>query len=205
MIEGHSPHRNELWHSWYIFCTIWYILKNIWYILELLKPLSYYPWSVYSFKDLWEVIRDRFLLQNGLWNTYLHFHSPFLHLETLRKLLKVVPHLITDFGNIGTSFTKFDTSLAKFGTSFTKFGTLWRIYQILWRMYQGFQSAFWGGDRPPIHFLMGSKMKSCIIHVQMGNPKTIRSDVPNFERDVPSVPKCISKRGLAPNHFIMGF
>ena len=64
----------------------------------------------------------------------------------------------------------------------------------------------------PNHFLIGSKMKSCIIHVQMGDPKTIELDVPNlmndapnFERDVPSVPKCISKRGLAPNHFIMGF
>ena len=64
----------------------------------------------------------------------------------------------------------------------------------------------------PNHFLMGSKMKSCIILVQMGDPKTVgldvpnlMNDVPNFERDVPSVPKCISKRGLAPNHFIMGF
>ena len=25
-------------------------------MLELLKPLSYYPWSVYSFRDLWEVL-----------------------------------------------------------------------------------------------------------------------------------------------------
>ena len=52
----------------------------------------------------------------------------------------------------------------------------------------------------PNHFLMGSKMKLCIIHVQMGNPKTIGSDVPNvmkdvpnFVKDVPSLPKCISR------------
>ena len=64
----------------------------------------------------------------------------------------------------------------------------------------------------PNHFLMGSKMKSWIIHVQMRVPETIGSDVPNlmndipnFERGVPSVPKCISKRGSAPNHFLMGF
>ena len=89
-------------------------LVHFWYILELLKPLSYYPWSVYSFRDLWEVIGDCSLLRNGLWNTYLHFHSPFLPLETLRKLLKVVPHLIMDFGNIGTSFTKFGHHLQNF-------------------------------------------------------------------------------------------
>ena len=65
----------------------------------------------------------------------------------------------------------------------------------------------------PNHFLMGSKMKSCIIHVQIGDPKTIigsdvpnlANDIPNFEKGVPSVPKYISKRGSAPNHFLMGF
>ena len=30
-------------------------------------------------------------------------------------------------------------------------------------------------------------------------------DVPNFVNDVPRVQKCFSKRGLAPNHFVMGF
>ena len=52
----------------------------------------------------------------------------------------------------------------------------------------------------PNHFFMGSKMKLYTIHVQMGDPKIIELDVPNlmndapnFERDVPSVPKCISK------------
>ena len=58
---------------------------------------------------------------------------------------------------------------------------------------------------------MGSKMKSCIIHVQMGDLKTIELDVPNlmkdapnFERDVPSVRKCILRWGSTPNHFLMG-
>ena len=52
----------------------------------------------------------------------------------------------------------------------------------------------------PNHFLMGSKMKSCTIHVQMGDPKTIvldvpnlMKDVPNFVKDVPSVPKCVTR------------
>ena len=31
-------------------------------ILELQGPLSYYPWSVYFYMDLWEVIRGRSLL-----------------------------------------------------------------------------------------------------------------------------------------------
>ena len=47
-------------------------------------------------------------------------------------------------------------------------------------MYQAFQCAFRGGDRSPNHFLMGSKMKSWIIHVKMRVPETIGSDVPNF-------------------------
>ena len=37
-------------------------------------------------------------------------------METLRKLLNVVPYLIMDFGNISTSFTKFGTSVKIFGT-----------------------------------------------------------------------------------------
>ena len=36
----------------------------------------------------------------------------------------------------------------------------------------------WGST--PNHFFMGSKMKSWTIHVQMGVPKAIESDVPNF-------------------------
>ena len=54
----------------------------------------------------------------------------------------------------------------------------------------------WGST--PNHFLMGSKMKSWTIHVQMGVPKAIGSnvtnlimDVPNFVNDVPRVPKFI--------------
>ena len=46
----------------------------------------------------------------------------------------------------------------------------------------------------------------------MGVPEVIGSDVPNlmkdvpnFVNDVPRVPKCISRWGLAPNHFLMGF
>ena len=37
-------------------------------IVELLGPLSYYPWFVYSFGDLWELIGGDSLLQNRLWN-----------------------------------------------------------------------------------------------------------------------------------------
>ena len=67
----------------------------------------------------------------------------------------------------------------------------------------------WGST--PDHFLMGSKMKSCIIYIQMGDPETIGSvpnfmnDVPNFVKDVPSIPKCILRRGSAPKHFLTGF
>ena len=78
----------------------------------------------------------------------------------------------------------------------------------------------WGST--PNHFLMGSKMKSCTIHVQMGDSKTIGSDVPNLMKDVPNfvkdipnfvndvpnfandVPrelKSVSKWGLTSNHF----
>ena len=74
----------------------------------------------------------------------------------------------------------------------------------------------WGSA--PNHFLMGSKMKSCTIHVQMGDSETIGSDepnlmkdvpnlmkdVPNFVKDVPKVRKCITKWGSAPNNFVMG-
>ena len=68
----------------------------------------------------------------------------------------------------------------------------------------------WGST--PDHFPMGSKMKSWTIHVQMGVPKIIGSDVPNlmkdvpnFVKDVPRVPKCVSRWGLTPNSFLMGF
>ena len=43
-----------------------------------------------------------------------------------------------------------------------------------------------GGVRPPNHFLMSSKMKSCTMHVQLGDPKTVGSDVPKFVKDVPT-------------------
>ena len=52
----------------------------------------------------------------------------------------------------------------------------------------------WGST--PNYFLMGSKMKSWTIHVRMGVPKAIGSDVPNlmkdelkFVTDVTRVPK----------------
>ena len=75
----------------------------------------------------------------------------------------------------------------------------------------------WGSG--PNHFLMGSKMKSWTIHVQMGVLETVRSDVPNlmkdvpnfvkdvpnFVKDVPRVPKCDPKWGSAPNQFVMSF
>ena len=61
------------------------------------------------------------------------------------------------------------------------------------------------------HLLMGSKMKSCTIHVQMENPKAIGSDVPNLMKDVPnfvkvvpSIPKCIPRWESTPNLFLMG-
>ena len=40
----------------------------------------------------------------------------------------------------------------------------------------------WGSA--PKHFLMGSKMKLCTIHVQMGILEAIGSDVPNLMKDV---------------------
>ena len=43
----------------------------------------------------------------------------------------------------------------------------------------------WGST--PNHFLMGSKMKSCVIHIQMGVPKAIGLDVPNLIKDVPNL------------------
>ena len=54
----------------------------------------------------------------------------------------------------------------------------------------------WGST--PNHFPMGSKMKSWTIHVQMGDPETKGSDVPNlmkvvpnFVKDVPSIRKYV--------------
>ena len=67
----------------------------------------------------------------------------------------------------------------------------------------------WGST--PNHFFMGSKMKSWTIHVRMGVPETIRSDVPNlmkdvqnFVKDVPRVPKCVSRWGSTPKKILMG-
>ena len=47
----------------------------------------------------------------------------------------------------------------------------------------------------PNYFLMGSKIKSWTIHVQMGVLKAIGLDVPNFVKDVPRVPNCIPRWG----------
>ena len=63
----------------------------------------------------------------------------------------------------------------------------------------------WGSA--PNLFLMGFKMKSWTIHVQMGDPEAIGSDVPNlmkdvsnfvknvpnFVKDVPRVPNCVPR------------
>ena len=38
----------------------------------------------------------------------------------------------------------------------------------------------------------------------MGVPKTIGSDIPNFVKDVPRVPKCVPRWASAPNHILMG-
>ena len=65
-----------------------YILKKFWYI----QPSAY---------------RD----------PYLPSHGPFVHLETLGKLLDVVPHLGIDIGTLGTSLRKLGASLRNFGTS----------------------------------------------------------------------------------------
>ena len=61
------------------------------------------------------------------------------------------------------------------------------------------------------HFLMGSKMKSWTIHVQIGDSKAIKldvlnliKDVPIFVKDVPRVPKCVPRWESTPNHFLMG-
>ena len=58
---------------------------------------------------------------------------------------------------------------------------------------------------------MGSKMKSWIIHVQMGDLEVIESnvpnlmnDVPNFVKDVQRVPNYVLRWGSAPNHFLIG-
>ena len=48
-------------------------------------------------------------------------------------------------------------------------------------------------------------MKLWTIHVQIGVPEAIGSDVPNFVKDVPRVPKCVPMWGSTPNHFLMGF
>ena len=36
------------------------------------------------------------------------------------------------------------------------------------------------------------------------NVPNLMKDVPNFVNDVPRVPKCVSRWGSAPKHFLMG-
>ena len=50
----------------------------------------------------------------------------------------------------------------------------------------------WGSA--PNNFLMGSKMKSWIIHVQMVVPEAIGLNVPNLMNDVPNVVKDVSNQ-----------
>ena len=40
---------------------VYHSQKMVYPIIELLQPLFYYPWSVYSFRDIWEVIGGRSL------------------------------------------------------------------------------------------------------------------------------------------------
>ena len=54
-------------------------------------------------------------------------------------------------------------------------------------------------------------MKLWTIHIQIGIPKAIGSnvpnlikDVPNFVKDVPRVLKSVARWGLTMNHFLMG-
>ena len=51
----------------------------------------------------------------------------------------------------------------------------------------------------PNHFLIGSKMKSWTIHVQMGNLEAIGSDVPNFVKHIPKVPKSVLRWEMTSN------
>ena len=44
----------------------------------------------------------------------------------------------------------------------------------------------------PNHFLMGFKMKSRTIHVQMGDPAAIGSNVPNLMKNIPKFMKNVS-------------
>ena len=59
------------------------------------------------------------------------------------------------------------------------------------------------------HFLMGFKMKSWTIHVQMEVSKAIGSnvlnfvkDVSNFVKDVPMLPKSVMRWGTTFNNFL---
>ena len=55
--------------DWRLFPTLEQILATLVHpILELPGPLSYYPWSIHSFRGLWKVIGGHSLLQNKLWN-----------------------------------------------------------------------------------------------------------------------------------------
>ena len=84
-------------------------------------------------------------------------------------------------------------------------------------MFQAFQSAFRGRDRLQ-SLPYGFQNEIMDIHVQMGDPKVIGSDVPNlmkdlsnfvkdipnFVKDVPGVPNCVLRWESTPNHFLMG-
>ena len=112
-----------------------FLKKLVHLILELPGPLSYYLWSVYSFRDFWKVIGGCSLLRNKLWNPryilkkiwyiqsssywdiYLCSYGPFVLLGTLRKWLIVISHIGMDFQVLGIFLRKFGTSLIKFATS----------------------------------------------------------------------------------------
>ena len=46
-------------------------------------------------------------------------------------------------------------------------------------------------------------MKLWTIHVQLGVPKAIGLDVPNFVKNVPRVLECVLRLGSTSNHFLM--
>ena len=48
-------------------------------------------------------------------------------------------------------------------------------------------------------------MKLWTIHVQLGVPKAIGLDVPNFVKNVPRVLECVLRLGSTSNHFLMDF
>ena len=94
-IEGHSPPRNKLWHSCYIFYKIWYIIYKIWYIIHKI-------WCI--LKNIWHIQSLNYR------NLYLITHDSFIPLGIFGKWLEVICYFEMNFGTLGTSLRKFDRS-----------------------------------------------------------------------------------------------